>query len=87
MYVAFPNHRSVVSSSISLLALSMLLVSPPGAVAGTITVDLGVEESRMNHRANGYLVSIDPTQPSMDLILPLKPTSFRGERRLGLCKL
>ena len=32
----------------------------------------------MNHRANGYLVSIDPTQPSMDLILPLKPTSFRG---------
>jgi hypothetical protein len=41
-------------------------------------VDLGVEEGMMNHRANGYLVSIEPTQPAMDLIQPLKPGSFRG---------
>jgi len=47
-------------------------------LAGTIAVDLGVEQGPMNHRANGYLVSITPTQPSMELILPLKPTSFRG---------
>lgn len=46
--------------------------------AGTIVVDLGVEQGLMNHRANGYLVSIEPHEPSMELILPLKPTSFRG---------
>jgi hypothetical protein len=46
--------------------------------AGTIVVDLGVEQGPMNHRANGYLVSIEPHEPSMELILPLKPTSFRG---------
>ncbi|GMV50861.1 MAG: hypothetical protein NBKEAIPA_01202 [Nitrospirae bacterium] len=46
--------------------------------AGTIAVDLGAEQGVMGHRANGYLVSIEPTDPPMDLILPLKPTSFRG---------
>jgi hypothetical protein len=56
----------------------MLLWCTSWSRAGTITVDLGVEQGAMNHRANGYLVSIEPNDPSMDLILPLKPTSFRG---------
>ncbi|MEP7151553.1 MAG: hypothetical protein ABI856_07585 [Nitrospira sp.] len=64
--------------AISLLMFGMLLCCAAWSWAGTITVDLGVEQGAMNHRANGYLVSIEPTQPSMDLILPLKPTSFRG---------
>ncbi|MGZ8383295.1 MAG: hypothetical protein ACXWWE_04730 [Nitrospira sp.] len=64
--------------AISLLMFGMLLLCAAWSRAGTITVDLGVEQGAMNHRANGYLVSIEPTQPSMDLILPLKPTSFRG---------
>lgn len=46
--------------------------------AGTIVVDLSVEQGPMNHRANGYLVSIEPTEPPTNLIIPLKPTSFRG---------
>ncbi len=46
--------------------------------AGTIVVDLSVEQGPMNHRANGYLVSIEPTEPPTSLIAPLKPTSFRG---------
>lgn len=66
------------SSTISLLTFGTVLVCAAWSLAGTITVDLAVEQGAMNHRANGYLVSIDPTQPSMDLILPLKPTSFRG---------
>ncbi len=65
-------------SAISLLMFGMLLWCSAWSWAGTITVDLGIEQGAMNHRANGYLVSIEPTQPSMDLILPLKPTSFRG---------
>lgn len=68
----------VVSSAVGLLTCWMLLVGPVWSRAGTIAVDLGVEQGPMNHRANGYLVSITPTQPSMDLILPLKPTGFRG---------
>ena len=63
---------------ISLLMFGMLPWCVPGTWAGTIMVDLGVEEGMMNHRANGYLVSIEPTQPTMDLIQPLKPGSFRG---------
>ncbi len=66
------------SSAISLLTFGTVLLCAAWSPAGTITVDLAVEQGAMNHRANGYLVSIDPTQPSMDLILPLKPTSFRG---------
>lgn len=69
---------SHVLPTISLLAFGMLLGCAAWSWAGTITVDLGVEQGAMTHRANGYLVSIEPTQPSMDLILPLKPTSFRG---------
>ena len=65
-------------SAISLLMFGMLLWCSAWSWAGTITVDLGIEQGAMTHRANGYLVSIEPTQPSMDLILPLKPTSFRG---------
>ena len=57
---------------------ALMLFSATMSQAGTIMVDLGVEQGPMNHRANGYLVSIEPTEPSMDLILPLKPTSFRG---------
>ncbi|ULA69317.1 MAG: Putative Glycoside hydrolase, family 5 [Nitrospira sp.] len=57
---------------------ALLLFCATGSQAGTIMVDLGVEQGPMNHRANGYLVSIEPAEPSMELILPLKPTSFRG---------
>ncbi|MBI4001673.1 MAG: hypothetical protein HY348_07805 [Nitrospira defluvii] len=39
----------------------MLLWCAPWSWAGTIMVDLGVEQGLMNHRANGYLVSIEPT--------------------------
>lgn len=56
----------------------LLLFCATWSQAGTIMVDLGVEQGPMNHRANGYLVSIEPAEPRMDLILPLKPTSFRG---------
>jgi hypothetical protein len=56
----------------------LLLFCAAWSQAGTVMVDLGLEQAPMNHRANGYLVSIEPTEPSMELILPLKPTSFRG---------
>ncbi len=61
-----------------LAACGLLLYGAPWSLAGTIRVDLGVEQGPITHRANGYLVSIEPTEPSLDLILPLKPTSFRG---------
>ncbi|MBA3754366.1 MAG: hypothetical protein H0X01_09575 [Nitrospira sp.] len=64
--------------AIGLLTCGMVLLCAAWSRAGTITVDLDVEQGAMNHRASGYLVSVDPSQPSMDLILPLKPTSFRG---------
>ncbi len=67
-----------VGAAVSLLMCGMFWWNVTGTWAGTITVDLAVEQGPMNHRANGYLVSIEPSQPSMDLILPLKPTSFRG---------
>ena len=60
------------------LTHALLLFCVTSSQAGTIMVDLGVEQGPMNHRANGYLVSIEPEEPSMELILPLKPTSFRG---------
>lgn len=66
------------TSIISLLTGTLILLCAPWSLAGTIMVDLGVEQGPMNHRANGYLVSIEPTDPPMELILPLKPTSFRG---------
>ena len=61
-----------------ILTHALLLFCVTSSQAGTIMVDLGVEQGPMNHRANGYLVSIEPDEPSMELILPLKPTSFRG---------
>jgi hypothetical protein len=61
-----------------ILLCGTLLCCAPGSWAGTIVVDLDIEQGAMNHRANGYLVSIEPAQPSMDLIQPLKPGSFRG---------
>ena len=60
------------------LTQALMLFCATLSHAGTIMVDLGVEQGPMNHRANGYLVSIEPDEPSMELILPLKPTSFRG---------
>ncbi|MCC2642274.1 MAG: putative Glycoside hydrolase, family 5 [Nitrospira sp.] len=66
------------ASIVGLSLLAMLLGCQTWSRAGTITVDLGDEQGAMNHRANGYLVSIEPNDPPMDLILPLKPTSFRG---------
>ena len=60
------------------LTQTLMLFCATLSHAGTIMVDLGVEQGPMNHRANGYLVSIEPDEPSMELILPLKPTSFRG---------
>lgn len=71
--------RPVVAPQVvGLLMCWMVVVCPVWSLAGTIAVDLGVERGPMNHRANGYLVSITPTQPSMELIFPLKPTGFRG---------
>ncbi|MGC3976685.1 MAG: hypothetical protein QM771_20235 [Nitrospira sp.] len=60
------------------LTHALVLVCVGWSDAGTIMVDLGVEQGPMNHRANGYLVSIEPDEPRMEFILPLKPTSFRG---------
>ena len=63
---------------ITALTHALVLFCVSWSEAGTIVVDLGVEQGPMNHRANGYLVSIEPDEPSMESILPLKPTSFRG---------
>ena len=68
------RHARIISALIGLLHVFAAVA----AHAGTIMVDLAVEQGPMNHRANGYLVSIEPTEPGMELILPLKPTSFRG---------
>src|SRR5690349_15706270 len=63
---------------VGLTMLTIMLSSVPEGSCGTVRVDLGVERGPMNHRANGYLVSIEPSQPATDLIMPLKPGSFRG---------
>ena len=63
---------------ITALTYALMLICVGWSEAGTIMVDLGAEQGPMNHRANGYLVSIDPDEPGMDVILPLKPNSFRG---------
>jgi len=68
-------------STAKLLTVAFVLVSSSWGFASTITVDLAAEEGVIYHRANGYLVSIAPTQPGQDLIVPLKPTSFRGSVR------
>ncbi|CAE6805267.1 hypothetical protein [Nitrospira defluvii] len=68
--------RRLVLICLSTVGLWMLQIV--GSQAGTIVVDLSVEQGPMNHRANGYLVSIEPTEPPTSLIAPLKPTSFRG---------
>lgn len=60
------------------VAHALVLLWATGSQAGTVVVDVAVEQGPMNHRANGYLVSIEPTEPGMELILPLRPTSFRG---------
>ena len=46
--------------------------------AATVTVDFAVQEGPISHRANGYLVSVEPDSPASELIEPLRPTSFRG---------
>lgn len=63
---------------ISLVTIGLWMLLSVRSQAGTIVVDLSVEQGPMNHRANGYLVSIEPTEPPTSLIAPLKPTSFRG---------
>ena len=68
--------RRVVWIGLSTLGLWLFLIAR--SHAGTIVVDLSVEQGPITHRANGYLVSIEPAAPPMDLIAPLKPTSFRG---------
>ncbi len=57
---------------------ALALGTPLSSSAVTITVDLAVEEGTMSHRANGYLVSVEPDSPASELIEPLRPTSFRG---------
>ncbi|HAP39356.1 MAG: hypothetical protein R3B11_14245 [Nitrospira sp.] len=68
--------RRLVLICLAAVGLWMLLIVQ--SHAGTIVVDLSVEQGPMHHRANGYLVSIEPTEPATSLIAPLKPTSFRG---------
>lgn len=68
--------RRLVWIGLSTLGFWLLLIAR--SQAGTIVVDLSVEQGPITHRANGYLVSIEPAEPVMDLIAPLKPTSFRG---------
>lgn len=42
------------------LLCALLLCDATGSQAGTIMVDPAIEQGPMNHRANGYLVSIEP---------------------------
>ncbi len=58
--------------------VAFILSTPFSSSAVTITVDLAAEEGPMSHRANGYLVSVEPDSPPSDLIEPLRPRSFRG---------
>lgn len=64
-------------SAILLLGL-LTLGTPLDSSAVTVTVDFAVQEGPMSHRANGYLVSVEPDSPASELIEPLRPTSFRG---------
>jgi hypothetical protein len=57
---------------------AIALGTPISSSAVTITVDFAVREGPMSHRANGYLVSVEPDSPPAELIEPLRPTSFRG---------
>jgi hypothetical protein len=59
---------------------ALLLGTPlsSSAAAVTVTVDFAVQEGPISHRANGYLVSVEPDNPATELIEPLRPTSFRG---------
>ncbi|MBX3345523.1 MAG: hypothetical protein KF806_09395, partial [Nitrospira sp.] len=53
--------RRLVLICLAAVGLWMLLIVQ--SHAGTIVVDLSVEQGPMHHRANGYLVSIEPTEP------------------------
>ena len=64
--------------TVGILLGTVLLGIPVSSSAVTITVDLAMEEGPMSHRANGYLVSVEPDSPASELIEPLRPTSFRG---------
>ena len=57
---------------------ALALGVPISSSAVTVTVDFAVQEGPISHRANGYLVSVEPDSPSQELIEPLRPTSFRG---------
>ena len=63
---------------ITLLPIAAIVALPQFSSAVTITVDFAVQEGPMSHRANGYLVSVEPDSPPSELIEPLRPTSFRG---------
>lgn len=60
------------------LTYALVLVWAAWSHAGTIVIDVAVEEGPITHRANGYLVSIEPNDPPTSAIAPLRPTSFRG---------
>jgi hypothetical protein len=64
--------------TMSIFLCAALFGIPVSSAAVTITVDLAVEEGPMSHRANGYLVSVEPDSPASELIEPLRPNSFRG---------
>jgi hypothetical protein len=63
---------------IFVLVGTFVLGAPLFAAAVTVAVDLAVQEGPVSHRANGYLVSVEPDSPATELIEPLRPTSFRG---------
>jgi hypothetical protein len=66
-----------VLGSVALVGVLVLGI-PVASFAVTVTVDFAVREGPMSHRANGYLVSVEPDSPVSPLIEPLRPTSFRG---------
>jgi hypothetical protein len=70
--------RAIRLVSVLVLLAAFMLDSPCLSSAVTVAVDLAVQEGPVSHRANGYLVSVEPDSPATELIEPLRPTSFRG---------
>ena len=63
--------------SLQLLIGALIAAWAGPSLATTVSVDPMLREAPMGHRANGYLVSIEPESPSEELVGPLRPTSFR----------
>jgi hypothetical protein len=61
-----------------LLPIAATVAFPQFSSAVTVTVDFAIQQGAITHRANGYLVSVEPDSPSSELIEPLRPTSVRG---------